>query len=416
MYHFRTPIPGETFQEFIRSASFAPITQTIGWAALKNDWTSYFCGLYRDETLCGVALILMRRLLPGFTYAYCPRGPVMDLADPEAVAAFAEGAGQFCRRKGCYLLKIDPPVVVGKTLPDLPAAQYLDPFDAARGQLEFSTLVHCGFRHKGFPKEMGLTIQPRFHAYIPLKDAAGEPLAPEQLRKNYKTKLRKYLGSFQLSRGLFYQREEPTEEVIALFKQILSATEERQQIALRSEGYFRLLARAFGPDAHFAFEKCRPAHYINFLRQRIAAGDPQSEYLRQQLLHTEEMMQQHGDIIPLSALLTVYPPNETGVRVAEYLYAGSDLSRFPSFNATLCGLCSQCLLCIEQGCDLLNLGGLSGQFNDGLYQFKSGFHPIIVEFAGEFDLILRPLSYRLMEKAFPTLKALYQTLRKKLRH
>lgn len=44
MYHFRAPIPGETFQEFIRSASFAPITQTIGWAALKNDWTSYFAG------------------------------------------------------------------------------------------------------------------------------------------------------------------------------------------------------------------------------------------------------------------------------------------------------------------------------------------------------------------------------------
>lgn len=412
MYHFRAPISEEIFDKFIQSASFAPISQTSAWGKLKREWTSVCCGLYRNEELCGAALLLMRRLLPGFTYAYCPRGPVMDLTDPEAVAAFVNGIRTFCRKKGCYLIKIDPPVVVGKTLPDLPVEQYLDPFDTAKGEKAFATLLSCGFRHKGFPKEMGSTIQPRFHAYIPLKDAAGRPLNAAQLKKNYKVKLRKYLGSFQPSRGLFYQKAAPCEETIALFKEILSATEERQQITLRSKSYFQLLASAFGPSAHFAFTYCQISRYIDFLRQRIEANDLQRVYLHQQLLHAEEMQQQHGQIIPLAALLTVYPPNHQGLRAAEYLYAGSDLSRFPSFNAMLCGLCSQCLLCIEQGCDLLNLGGLSGNFDDGLYQFKSGFNPIIVEFAGEFDLVLHPLKYHFMEKAFPTLKSVYRMLRK----
>ena len=413
MYRFQAPISSDEFDAFIHTTSFAPLSQTSSWAVLKSgDWKSVFCGLYNDGTLCGVALILMRRFLPGFTLAYCPRGPVMDLTDPEALAAFTDGAGKFCRSKGCYVLKIDPPVVVNKVLPDMPPAQYLDPFDIAQGEAQFAALTHAGYRHKGFPKEMNLTIQPRYHAYIPLKDAAGNPLSAAQLKKNYKTKLRKYLGSFQTSRGLFYEREEPTKETITLFKQILSATEERKQIALRNESYFHLLARAFGDDAHFAFEKCRPAQFIRFLQQRIAAGDEQSGYLRQQLAHAEEMVQQYGEVVPLSALLTAYPPNKTGVRVAEYLYAGSDLSRFPSFNATLCGLCSQCLLCIGQGCDFLNLGGLDGYLNDGVYHFKIGFNPIIVEYAGEFDLVLRPAKYQFMERVFPFMKSLYRKLRK----
>ncbi len=415
MYRFQADIPAAEFHEFIKEVSFAPIQQTEAWSKLKNNWNSSFCGIYKDETLVGVALILMRKLLPGFIYAYCPRGPILNLTDKEAVTTFTEGAKQFCKKRGVYLLKIDPAIVVGKTLPDLPEEHYYDPFDLERGQAEFETVTCCGFRHKGFGKSLDSATQPRYNALIPLKDRAGNFLSAAQFKKNYRQKLRKYLGTFQSARGLYYEEANPTEDTVALFKKILSSTEARQNISLRNEDYFSLLARSFGDDAFFAFEKCDVNAYLENLKKRWEKEPENQEKISQQMAEAEQIIKERGDKLSLAALLTVYPPNEQGVRIAEYLYAGADLSVFSSFCATLCGLFSQCHLCQDRNCDFLNLGGVSGTFDDGLFDFKNPFNPIIVEYAGEFDLPVSGWKYAVMDKGLPLAKKCYSKMRKLLR-
>lgn len=415
MYSFKANISVDEFNSFVEKASFGVIQQTESWAKLKNNWGNTFCGIYKDGVLTGVALILIRKLLPNFTYAYCPRGPVMDYTDREAVKVFADGARDYCRQNGIYLLKIDPTVVVGKTLPDMEEEKYLDPFDLEKGKIEFDNIVSAGFKHKGFGKSLDSATQPRYNALIPLKDRNGTPLTPAQFKKNYKTKIRKYLGTFQSARGLFYEGAEHTEENIALFKKILSNTESRQNIALRNEEYFSLLADAFGDDAYFAFEKCNVPTYIENLKKRYEKEPENREKLTEQIEDASKVMNERGETVPLAALLTVYPPNKEGVRIAEYLYAGSDLTVFSSFCATLCGLCQQCSLCVERGCDFLDLGGVSGTFDDGLFDFKNPFNPIIVEYAGEFDLVINGAKYSLMEKWLPVLKKGYSKLRKLLK-
>ncbi len=415
MYKFKADIPVSEFNSYIEKTSLAPIQQTEEWTKLKNNWKSSFCGLYNDEKLVGAALVLMRTLLPGFTYAYCPRGPLLNYEDKEAVSAFTDGIKEFCKKRGVYLFKCDPMIVVGKTLPDMPPERYFDPFDTEKGKAEFDTLVSCGFMHKGFCKDLHSATQPRYNAFIPLKDAEGNPLTAAQFKKNYKQKLRKYLGNFQPARGLYYEGAEPTAENIALFKKILSNTETRQNISLRNEDYFNLLASAFGDNAFFAFEKCRVNDYISNLEARFEKEPDMRDKLTEQLEDAKKVLAEKGDIVPLAALLTIYPPNKEGVKVAEYLYAGSDLNVFPSFCATLCGLCEQCVITVEKGCDFLDLGGVPGTFDDGLYNFKSPFNPIIVEFAGEFDLPVSKLKYSIMEVGLPILKKVYRKLIKLLR-
>ncbi len=410
MYLFKSDISVDEFTAFTEKISFAPIQQTKEWTQLKSNWKNSFCGLYKDGELVGVALILMRTLLPSFTYAYCPRGPLLDYTDKEALAVFTDGIRKFCKEKGVYLLKCDPMIVVGKTLPGLSKDKYFDPFDTEKGKLEFDNFVSCGFVHKGFGKSLDSATQPRYNALIPLKDGEGNPLTAPQFKKNYKQKLRKYLGNFQPARGLFYESADHSAESIALFKKILINTEARQNISLRNEDYFNLLAEAFGNKAHFAFEKCRVNDYISNLEARYEKEPENREKLTEQLSDARNVLAQKGEIVPLAALLTVYPPNTQGVKIAEYLYAGSDLTVFPSFCATLCGLCEQCLLTVEKGCDFLNLGGVPGTFDDGLYDFKSPFNPIIVEFAGEFDLPINKIKYIIMEKWLPTFKKIYLRL------
>ena len=397
MYQFKADIPVKEFTEFIENTSFAPIQQTEEWTKLKANWKNSFCGIYKDDTLCGVALILIRTLMPGFNYAYCPRGPIMDLTDSEMVKAFRDGAKEFCKSRNIYLI---------------PADKFFDPFDLERSKVEFDTLVANGFEHKGFVMNIGDAIQPRFNALIPLKDASGKPLTAPEFKKNYKQKIRKYLGNFQPARGLYYEGAEHTPENIALFKKILSNTEARQQISLRNEEYFNILADAFGDKAFFAFERCNVNTYIENLEKRYEKEPDMREKITEQIEDAKKVLAERGEIVPLAALLTVYPPNKTGVRIAEYLYAGSDLNVFSSFCATLCGLCEQCILTTENGCDFLDLGGIAGTLDDGLYEFKSQFNPIIIEYAGEFDLKINSFKYNLMEKGLPILKKGYMKLRK----
>ena len=180
----------------------------------------------------------------------------------------------------------------------------------------------------------------------------------------------------------------------------------------RNEEYFSILADAFGDKAFFAFERCNVNTYIENLEKRYEKELDMREKITEQIADAKKVLSERGEIVPLAALLTVYPPNKTGVRIAEYLYAGSDLNVFPSFCATLCGLCEQCILTTENGCDFLDLGGIAGTLDDGLYEFKSQFNPIIIEYAGEFDLKVDSFKYNLMEKGLPILKKSYMKLRR----
>lgn len=412
MYSFKENIPQDDFIRFVSQADVAPIQQTVSWSKLKNNWQSFFCGIYKDKNLIGVSLILVRKILPLFSYAYCPRGPILDFSDKEAVAAFKNGIFDFCKKRKIYSVMIDPPIVVGKTLPELSSDAYFDPFDPEKGKSAFENLISEGFIHGGFGKDLHSALQPRYNAMIPLKKSDKTPLSFDELKKNFKTKIRKYYANFQAIRGLYYEKAEPTKENISTFKKIIENTEARQKISLREEEYFSLLAKSFEDKAFFGFEKCNIETYISNLEKRLQKEPENTEKIKKQISDAKEVIAERGNKIPLAALLTVYPPNEKGTKVAEYLYAGSDLTVFSSFCATLCGLGAQCVNCIEKDIDFLNLGGLAGTFDDGLYDFKKQFNPIIVEYAGEFTLPIKKFRYRFMKKGLPFMKKTYKNFKK----
>lgn len=398
VYTFIENIPIEDFDLFVSGFAAAPIEQTSAWAGLKVGWKHTLCGLYRDGMLVGTALVLIRKMLPFVRYAYCPRGPLIDFSDADAVKAFTDGIKSFCKKRGIYSVMIDPPIVIGKILPDIDNQSFYDPFDIDLSK--FDNLISAGFIHGGFGKELNATLQPRFNAVIPLKKADGTAFGFPELKKNFKTKIRKYYANFQPLRGLYFEKAEPSQQNIAVFKNVISKTENRKNISLRDEKYFRLMAEYFGDSFFLGFEKCDIEKYISALKEHGADEEKISN--AENILHT------HGNNIPLAALLTIYSPNRSGTRIAEFLYSGSDLTVFPSFSATLCGLGEVCKACIEADMDFLNLGGISGTLDGGLYDFKKQFSPVILEYAGEFELVIKKHRYAFMKKCLPTMQRAYR--------
>lgn len=71
---------------------------------------------------------------------------------------------------------------------------------------------------------------------------------------------------------------------------------------------------------------------------------------------------------------------------------------------------------LDHGCDVYNFYGIDGHIKEdgemhGVYEFKKGFDGNVVEYIGEFDLVIHPIYYQLYKFSF----ALYGKL-KRIKH
>jgi serine/alanine adding enzyme len=67
---------------------------------------------------------------------------------------------------------------------------------------------------------------------------------------------------------------------------------------------------------------------------------------------------------------------------------------------------------MKQHCHYCNLGGVDGNLNDHLTTFKSKFNPVVVEYVGEFDLVINKLIYFAFEKFLPSIKRIIKRIRR----
>jgi len=416
-YTFVPSITKEEFSEYTRAFSGAPIFQTPAWAKVKSNWKAVYMGVKDSaDTLVGASMMLIRRIAPGFAFGYCPRGPLMDISNAELLSVFTEGVKKYAKNQGLCYVKIDPFIPVNVTDPELKGCQYIDLYSDKIDLYKAAAdnLNEAGYIHKGFGKVLSDYIQPRYNAIVPLKNADGTPLTSAQLRLNYRPSIRKYTGQFAENRGIFTEITDMTDEALTEFARLIHSTEERQGIYLRGKDYFRLLIDAFGDDAKVFFAKCNVPVYKQYLDSRLK-NEPENEAkIRELIAEADAVIAQKGEIVNLAGKLIVFTPNTEGVKIAEDLYTGVDLSVFSAFHITVSCLFDSMNYCIERGCDALNLGGVEGTLDDGLFEFKSKFCPYVVEYYGEYDLIVSPFRYKIIEKYLPTAVRIYKKIFRKL--
>ena len=109
------------------------------------------------------------------------------------------------------------------------------------------------------------------------------------------------------------------------------------------------------------------------------------------------LIEEYGTMIPLAAGLFIITPAET-----IYLFGGSrrSLSQFFGPYAVQFEMIRQS---IERGALRYNFWGISGKFKPeeegyGVYKYKKEFGAHVVEYAGEFTLILKPTAAKLIRQ------------------
>ena len=378
---FLTDINNEKYTEFIKSHKHGNMMQAIEWSAIKNTWGAVRVAVSDDEdNIIAAAQVLTRKGL-----WYVPRGPILDYNNKELLGFFLTNLKKFAKTKQAKLVKLDIPIAVK----DEKLANFKD-VDVDRSNDELiKTFKSYGYNHKGFSLDMSSTIQPRFNTVTKL-----EKPVPDLFSKDTRRLIRD-------ADKKFVEVRRCGKENLDDFLFALACTEKRKNISLRGREYFENLLDTFGDNALLyisyinvekALKEChnRKENLEKEIEELGEKPPKKKRTLEEQVAGTDKLIALFNGLEiedkskdqVISAAITIAYGNH-----AEIIYAGmnEDFAKLPAQYKVFSDTMKKAQ---EMGISEVSMGGIEGSLNDSLLGFKSKFSPNIVEYYGEFDLVI----------------------------
>lgn len=378
---FLTDINNEKYTEFIKSHKHGNMMQAIEWSAIKNTWGAVRVAVSDDEdNIIAAAQVLTRKGL-----WYVPRGPILDYNNKELLEFFLTNLKKFAKTKQAKLVKLDIPIAVK----DEKLANFKD-VDVERSNDELiKTFKSYGYNHKGFSLDMSSTIQPRFNTVTKL-----EQPVPDLFSKDTRRLIRD-------ADKKFVEVRRCGKENLDDFLFALACTEKRKNISLRGREYFENLLDTFGDNALLyisyinvekALKEChnRKENLEKEIEELGEKSPKKKRTLEEQVAGTDKLIALFNGLEiedkskdqVISAAITIAYGNH-----AEIIYAGmnEDFAKLPAQYKVFSDTMKKAQ---EMGISEVSMGGIEGSLNDSLLGFKSKFSPNIVEYYGEFDLVI----------------------------
>lgn len=389
MFEFKADVSADEYFDWLKTLPHYNIMNTPMWAKVKNSWQNTFCLIKKDGVNAGGALLLIRKLAPGFKLIYSPRGFVLDYSDKELVKAFTAGVLSYARKIGAYMIRIDPEICISTIFKKEKKLQ-------KKGIAQLEMLKSIGFKHMGFATDFHTYTQPRFNAEYYLIDENGNKKNDEAILGEFERKMKKFIGDFTKKRGISFEIKS-SEDSIDEFIKMSEHTEKRQHILLRNKEYFERMYNAFPGDNYFLFARID----INKFSEFLDSGEDK-EHTDADRAEAEKLRAEKGNIITMSAM-NVLKSNDT----LYFMYSGFDETVFPRFKTTNQIRFEAMRYFRDTGIKTVSFMGINGDLNDSLSEFKLKFRPTVVEYAGEFELPVNKFKYKLMQKLFPFAKRIY---------
>lgn len=378
---FLTDINNEKYTEFIKSHKHGNMMQAIEWSSIKNTWGAVRVAVSDDEdNIIAAAQVLTRKGL-----WYVPRGPILDYNNKELLGFFLTNLKEFAKTKQAKLVKLDIPIAVK----DEKLANFKD-VDVDRSNDELiKTFKSYGYNHKGFSLDMSSTIQPRFNTVTKLE----KPI-PDLFSKDTRRLIRD-------ADKKFVEVRRCGKENLDDFLFALACTEKRKNISLRGREYFENLLDTFGDNALLyisyinvekALKEChnRKENLEKEIEELGEKSPKKKRTLEEQVAGTDKLIALFNGLEiedkskdqVISAAITIAYGNH-----AEIIYAGmnEDFAKLPAQYKVFSDTMKKAQ---EMGISEVSMGGIEGSLNDSLLGFKSKFSPNIVEYYGEFDLVI----------------------------
>lgn len=404
MYQWEITNDLKEFDAFVDVHPLGNCMQISPWSDVKSDWGSSYVVVRENKEIVAAALVLKRNLPLGLSLGYIPRGPIMDYENDELCKFFFDNLKKFAKSQGMISVKFDPNIFGEFDIHSKEEAQ------SYRNDRFVETLKNYGCIHHGYNMDMYDATQPRFQLTFPVNDNFKD-VFPKKTRDKIKTALNYHV-----------EIEEKYVESVDEFYEMISYTEKRKGIVLRNSEYFKRMLMAFEGRSVLLFAylntgllkhdlQYKKVELENKLKQLDEGSTNKRDVAMKQLAKAEReyeaICKEHEGRILISALLLIEDAS-----TVELLYSGLN-ENYRQYLAPYALRQAGIEWAYNQGRKYFNFGGVQGSLEDGLFEFKSTFHPNIRSFVGEFDLPINKVLYKTMDIAIHLNKKRQLALAKK---
>ena len=399
---FLTP---DQFDNFSSAHPMHTSHQTSGYGKLMSNYgyqAIYYGFIDQENTLVGATLILSSEIKRNKKYAYAPRGFLINYDNKESVEEITNIFKSYLKTEGYIFLKIDPPLIANKRDKEgniIPSNYQNDitPF-----------LIANDYNFFGENKFFG-TLKPRWNAI--LKITGSSKTLFKNFEPNTKNKIRK-----AISRGV--EIVQGTHHDIEIFYAFVAKKHHRKL------SYYKKYAEAYGDKFEIYFAKLDSVTYLRNIKQLYEIEYENNERLNRQIqeaaynknvslklsntkITSDKLMAIYKKELQIATRLLDKNPNGIIIGANAIIINPNGIELLiEGFNPNYSLYYPSYLLkwhVIEKyakyGAIYVDLNAITGYFGEknkyhGLNEMKLGFNADVVEYIGEFDLVINKGKYK----------------------
>ena len=388
----------EEFENFEKNHPLSSLYQTVNYGMLKAEigYDYELIGLLDEEnTIIAASLILIKSIGTQSYYGYAPRGFLIDYQNDYLLDIFTKKLKEYYLNKRVIFIKVNPNIPIGEVNLNNYSTTYNDNYQIK------NNLINYDFK-KLFDNLYFEAQLPRFNAFVNLKN-----YDPSKLNKNTRNKIKK-----GIRKGLVFEKAEKND--IQIFEKLLNNKDIKE---FYYQDYYTAFEKNNAVDLFLISidydEFLQNSQYIynkeleknNKLNERLTRKNTEHN-INAKMASDKALLSYKNDIMEaskglsdnhkvyLAGALVVKHNNVVTVVMNAY---DKNYKRFaPNYF-----LYYNIIKYYQEKYEFLDLNGVVGDFKNnnpysGLNRFKIGFNPRIFEYIGEYDFIINPKMYEIL--------------------
>ena len=376
----------------------------------KHGYNSYYLGLADDngEIKAATLMIVKNEKSSKRKMGYAPRGFLIDWNNDELVKEFTEKLKEFLASRSFTYLKVDPLITLKEHNINGEIKQNTTDNTSFVNKLQSLGYIHMGYNNGMEASKPRWSAVMNLNSNITLLYNSISKEAREKINEASKMGNKVYKGSMN---------------DINLLYSVINKTTPPLEYYL---DYYQFFSQNNGFEIYFT--KLEPVSYVNSsktlyeneeqrnneLNMQIQDfNNPNKEFIINEKLKSDELLAKYKkNMLEASSLFQKYPSGLviSGVAVIKY---GKKITFLASgVNENFKNIYPEYLLkwqlaseFAKKGYELVDLGSLTGDFNDNSYlsMLNKELSNSIIEYVGEFDLVINKKSYYTGSKLNPIL-------------
>jgi len=395
-------ISEEEYSKFISTYPFSSIYQTVEYASVmkKQGYNYLFLGGFDGDNIVAASLLLIERI-KGYSYAYAPRGFLMDYNNKELVINFTKEVKKFLNKKDLVAVKLCPIIVKNIISPEGNVVGTNPKYEEA-----FNNLKEAGYYHFGYNTGFE-AYKPRFESML---DISGDYRTLfKNIKKEYKTKIRTaekqgiriYRANSSELNLLYEETKNKYSRDIKYFEDSYKYFNEHDKMdfyyaKIDTKTYLQLVKKMYEKQENLVTEVNNSVinnkNNSNKMISRKIDSDRQLAIYKKRLIEATNLLKDNPNGLVLSSVLIAKNRSEI------FLYMDGFDARYKNFSAKHLIIWKIIEKYSKLGYKRFNFGGITDpridnpNFN-GLVQFKTNFNCSTVEYMGDLELVVNGLKY-----------------------